>query len=52
MMYRKYHFDFVLFPEGSTSGMETRVCVVGKSNFENEELMKALEVNKDDRTIV
>lgn len=27
--------------------METRVCVVGKKNIDNEELMKALEVRTD-----
>ncbi|XP_031567821.1 protein ECT2-like isoform X2 [Actinia tenebrosa] len=32
--------------EGSISGMETRVCIVGKKNFENEELLKALETLK------
>ena len=29
-----------------SSAMETRLCVVGKENGENKELMQAIEVNK------
>ena len=29
----------------SSSAMETRLCVVGKENGDNQELMQAIEVN-------
>ena len=45
-------FSFHLISGSNSSAIETRLCVVGKENGENKNLMEAIQVNKEEMFLV